>query len=154
MDVGEARAALTAASTRLTAAVDDVVEPWVRRGVATVAAAQGLDLEALGAATDRAAANARDEVRAGLAAALADPDGGSGTPLTILRRAVVHPTAVLRAAGAAPVDRDDFERRAFPDDDYRLTPAAFEDVDPTLRDPGLEWGAAQAGYHLARRARC
>lgn len=153
MDVGEARAALAAASTRLTAAVDVVVEPWVRRCVATVAGAQGLDPDDLAPATDRAAAAAHDEVMADLAAALADPGGGAGTPLTALRRAVVHPTAVLRAAGARPVDRDEFERRAFPGDDYRLTPAAFEDVDPALKDPGLEWGAATAAVHLARRAR-
>jgi len=32
-----------------------------------------------------------------------------------------------------------------------LAPAAFEDVAPELRDPGIEWGAAKAFVHLRRR---
>jgi hypothetical protein len=69
----------------------------------------------------------------------------------LLRAAVRIPTGVLAAAGVAPVDRDDFARRNFPDDPYDLTPASFADVDESLREPGLVWGAAKAHVHLARR---
>jgi hypothetical protein len=36
---------------------------------------------------------------------------------------------------------------------YDLSPAAFADLDPSLREPGLTWGAAKAHVHLARRRR-
>lgn len=83
---------------------------------------------------------------------VADPDDQRGTPLTLLRQAVRYPTEVLAAAGVPPVDRDDFARRAFPDDRYDLSPASFEDVDPALRDPGITWGAARAWVHHRRHA--
>ena len=49
-----------------------------------------------------------------------------------------------------PVERDDFAREAFPDDDYDLTPASFADVDPSLFEPGVAWGAAKAWTHRQR----
>ncbi len=99
------------------------------------------------AAGDRTRREVGAEVRRLLEA---DIDEQRTTPLAILRAAVSYPTAVLRRAGAAAVDRDDFTRRAFPDDDYDLTPATFGDVDPALREPGLVWGAAKAYVHLGR----
>ena len=69
----------------------------------------------------------------------------------MVRRAVVYPTAVLRGAGVPPVVRDADAEARFPDDDYDLTPAAFADLDPSLHEPGLVWGAAKAHVHLARR---
>lgn len=72
-------------------------------------------------------------------------------PLEILRRAVSFPTSVLRGAGVEPVRRDDFAQRSFPDDVYDLTPASFVDVDASLHEPGLVWGAAKAHVHLRRR---
>jgi hypothetical protein len=41
----------------------------------------------------------------------ADVDVQRGNPLAILRSLVRHPTAVLRSAGARPVERDEFRRR-------------------------------------------
>jgi hypothetical protein len=82
-----------------------------------------------------------------------DVDEQRGNPLGILRSLVRYPTAVLRAAGVAPVARDEFARRNFPDDIYDLSPAAFADVDPALHEPGLVWGAAKAHVHLSRRRR-
>jgi hypothetical protein len=72
-------------------------------------------------------------------------------PLALLREAVRYPTAVLADAGVPPVVRDEFAVRAFPDDAYGLAPAAFADVDPSLHEPGLVWGAAKAHVVLARR---
>jgi hypothetical protein len=72
-------------------------------------------------------------------------------PLALLRTAVRYPTAVLAAAGVAPLERSDFDRRAFPDDPYGLTPAAWADIDPSLHEPGIIWGAAKAFIVLNRR---
>ncbi len=71
----------------------------------------------------------------------------------MLRSLVPYPTAVLRAAGARPVARDEFAARNFPHDAYDLSPATFADVDPACTSPGLVWGAAKAHVHLARRRR-
>jgi hypothetical protein len=81
-----------------------------------------------------------------------DIDEQTSTPLALLREAVGPATAVLRDFGAAPVPRDPFAVRAFPEDVYGLAPATFEDIAPELKDPGLEWGAAKAFVHLRRRA--
>jgi hypothetical protein len=95
---------------------------------------------------------ARAEVVPALRALLAlDIDEQRVNPLTLLRRAVRYPTEVLAEAGVAPVVRDAFDERAFPDDPYGLTPATFADIDPALHEPGLAWGAAKAHVHLVRR---
>jgi len=80
-----------------------------------------------------------------------DLDDQSTTPLTVLRRAVRIPTAVLAGAGVEPLRRDPFDVSSFPDDLYGLTPAAFTDVDPSLGGLGIRWGAAKAHVHLSRR---
>ena len=49
--------------------------------------------------------------------------------------------------------RDEQQTRLFPDDDYDLAPANFADVDPSLAEPGLTWGAAKAYVHLQRHKR-
>ena len=82
-----------------------------------------------------------------------DVDEQRANPLALVRRAVSYPTDVLRVAGVPPVVRDEFDERAFPEDVYALTPASFADVDPTLHEPSLLWGAAKAHAHLARRRR-
>jgi hypothetical protein len=79
-----------------------------------------------------------------------DVDEQTTTPLALLREAVRYPTGALRAAGVPPVERDDFARARFPDDDYDLTPASWADVDPALAEPGIAWGAAKAWTHRAR----
>ena len=68
----------------------------------------------------------------------------------MLRDAVRYPTEVLRAAGAPAVDRDRFSTDRFPDDDYDLTPATWSDIDPSLLDLGIAWGAAKAFVHRQR----
>lgn len=81
----------------------------------------------------------------------ADIDSQPTGPLDVLRRAVRHPTQLLAAAGTAPIARDAFASRNFPDDVYDLSPASFAEVDPSLHEPGLVWGAAKAHVHLRRR---
>jgi hypothetical protein len=93
----------------------------------------------------RAAERAGEEAAASSAAAIRDLQGR--TPLEVLREAVRYPTAVLRDAGVAPVERDSFAVDRFPDDPYDLTPAHFGDVDESLVDLGLLWGAMRAWEH-------
>ena len=99
------------------------------------------------AAGSAAAAEIGGEVARLLAA---DIDHQRENPLSVLRRAVRYPTEVLSAAGAVPVERDDFAIDRFPDDAYDLTPASFGDIHPDLREPGLNWGAAKAFVHRRR----
>lgn len=82
----------------------------------------------------------------------ADIDEQPTTPLAILRDAVRYPTEALRDAGVAEVDRDDFVRDRFPDDVYALTPASWVDVDESLVESGIAWGASKAWEHKRRHA--
>ena len=82
-----------------------------------------------------------------------DVDAQRTNPLSVVRSAVRYPTEVLRSAGVPPVRRDEFAERAFPDDIYDLSPASFADVDPSLHEPGVVWGAAKAHIHLTRHRR-
>ncbi len=97
---------------------------------------------------ERARAEVGPQVRALLGT---DVDEQWTSPLHLVRRAVRFPTAVLRAAGVPPVQRDSFAAHTFPDDVYNLSPASFADVDPRLAEPGIEWGAAKAHVVLTRR---
>jgi hypothetical protein len=154
-DDPEDLAALARYADDLVVAVDAAIAGWVERSVRAVLAAQGLALDAAGSERLATASGAaRDEGTARLRQLLAqDIDEQRTNPLSVLRALVRHPTGVLQAAGARPVARDEFAQRNFPDDVYDLTPAAFADVDPSLHEPGLLWGAAKAHVHLARRRR-
>lgn len=134
-------------------AAEDALPRWVVRSVErTLVAYRGAaDPEVMSAAAE-AGARARDELMPRLRALLEqDVDEQRTNPLSILRGAVAYPTAVLRSAGVPGVVRDEFDERAFPDDDYGLTPASFAELDPALHEPGLAWGAAKAHVHLSRR---
>ncbi len=147
-------AALAGYAAALGDAVDAAIAGWVERSVARVLDAQRLTAPDAPAAAAAAGVEARREGATRVRALLAtDIDDQRGNPLAVLRTLVRYPTAVLRAAGARPVDRDDFAIRAFPDDLYDLSPATFADIDPALHEPALLWGAAKAHVHLARRRR-
>jgi hypothetical protein len=128
-------------------AVESALPAWVEAAVATrLGRAGGPDAEV-------AAQRARAEICPRLRALLAqDVDDQRTNPLAILREAVRYPTEVLRAAGAPPVERDDFARERFPDDDYDLTPATFADFGPGVFEAGIAWGAAKAWTHKQRHA--
>lgn len=125
---------------------------WVVRSVETLCVAWvgGVGPEvalAAEAAGQAAAADAGGRVRDLLAL---DIDEQRTTPLAILRGAVKYPTAVLRDAGVPPVERDRYAEDAFPDDVYDLTPASLADIDPSLAEIGIVWGAAKAFEHKNR----
>jgi hypothetical protein len=152
-DLAADEARLAAYASDLADAVDAALPVWVLRCVTDRCAAAGT---ALTPAIDRSARNAgtacRDDVGPRVRALLrTDPDDQRSTPLALLRQAVRYPTGVLAGAGVPAVRRDDFAVRSFPDDTYDLTPASFRDLDESLHEPGLVWGAAKAHVHLARR---
>ena len=80
----------------------------------------------------------------------ADVDAQRVNPLAIVRTAVAWPTEVLRDAGVRPVVRDDYAEAHFPDDVYDLTPMTWADVDESLIELGIRWGAMKAHVHLQR----
>jgi hypothetical protein len=150
----EAAANLMEHGRALADAIEAALPNWVMRSVegrwrdwkGTDADSELVD--AARAAGERARAEVGSAVRELL---MLDVDAQRINPLALVRRAVTYPTEVLRATGMPPVVRDEFDERAFPEDIYALTPASFADVDPTLHEPGLLWGAAKAHAHLARR---
>jgi hypothetical protein len=75
------------------------------------------------------------------------------TPLEIVRSATREVTDVLASAGIPPVERDEFAERAFPDDEYDVTPASLADLgDEDLGPLQLAWGLAKAKVLRADRA--
>ncbi|HEX4217096.1 MAG TPA: hypothetical protein VHZ02_01905 [Acidimicrobiales bacterium] len=137
---------------QLADAVDAALPAWVERCVALRAGQAGLaETPQMRQAAMRAGEAARQEVSTRLRALLElDIDAQTTTPLAILRQAVMYPTRVLQEAGVPAVSRDRFSESNFPSDVYDLTPAKFADVDPSLADPGLAWGASKAMAHLQR----
>jgi hypothetical protein len=137
----------------LASAVDAVIGAWVERSVARIMTAYtgAVPAEVAGAATQAGEA-ATSAVGAELRRLLAmDVEQQPTNPLSILRGAVRYPTAVLRAAGVPEVRRDEFRERTFPDDVYDLAPASWRDVDESLHEPGIIWGAWKAKTVLDRR---
>jgi hypothetical protein len=147
--------ALARYASALADGIERAIPAWVERSARRVLHEQGITVDAALSETLAAAARAARDDGAPRARVLLDTDVDEqrGNPLAIVRSLVRYPTGVLRAAGARPVERDEFSQRSFPDDDYDLTPASFDDVDPALHEPGLVWGAAKAHVHLARRRR-
>ena len=136
----------------LLAAARATVPVWLTRCVERVANAQGLEAAGLAESTSIMVERTAAETLSRLAALLGtDVDEQRANPLDILRDAISGPTAVLRAAGAQPVARDRFAEERFPDDVFDLTPATWADIDESLAEPGLTWGAWKAAMVLTRR---
>ena len=145
-------AVLTAAGAALADALERAVPGWVERSVrdlltAFAGQADPAALERAREAGRRAAAEVGPDLRRLLAA---DVDRQWVNPLALVRQAVSYPAEVLAAAGVPPVVRDDYDEAHFPDDVYGLTPRTFTDLDPSLRDVALVWGAAKARASMVR----
>jgi hypothetical protein len=65
-------------------------------------------------------------------------------PLQVFQEAMRFPTAVLRAHGVAPVDRDEVAERNLPWDLYDLAPASSSPLGEDVWRAHLAWGAAKA----------
>lgn len=147
-------AALAEHAATLLRAVEGALPAWVRRTVAerwTAWSGRALPPEVEQTAIDAATGAVAEVVPALRALLETDVDAQRTNPLSIIRGAVRHPTAVLRAAGVPPVERDAQAERLFPDDPYDLTPGAFRDLGDEVHEPGLVWGAAKAHVVLRRR---
>jgi hypothetical protein len=121
-----------------------LVDAWGRLDAEHQAAARAAAEAAAGPATAGVVAMLRDLFAH-------DPAEQRTTPLQIVRRLVAAPTEVLRDAGVPGVVRDAFEERAFPDDEYDLTPRTLGDLgDPELGPQLLAWGLAKAAVLRAR----
>lgn len=128
----------------LAEAVTAALPGWVVRSVARIHPG----LEAAAADAGRAAAA---ELGPPLHALLtADVDEQRANPLALVRDAVRYPTSVLAAAGVVPPTRSRFDAEHFPDDPYGLVPMTWRDVDESLHEPGIVWGALKARAHQAR----
>jgi hypothetical protein len=142
---------------QLLLALTGVVEPWLQRILINTAAeqlgcrTQGLPDE-LVAEVMTAAKQHAVEVLAKISDLLGtDVDAQRQNPLALLRTAAIGASSVLQHHGVSPVARDDFEVTAFPLDHYRVAPASWVDIDPSLQDPGITWGAWKAAHVLSRR---
>ncbi|HTN99873.1 MAG TPA: hypothetical protein VL068_04290 [Microthrixaceae bacterium] len=141
-------------SQELADAIDSHVEGWVVSSVIRRCAAAGVELTPeLEAALDSAARCCRAEVGTQMTALLtSDIDAQRTTPLAIIRSSIHYAADILARAGVGPVERDEFERRSFPDDIFGLSPASMSDVDESLAEPALVWGAAKAHIHRSRHS--
>ncbi len=127
-----------------------VVPGWLRRVTIDAGHRGGVDAAQLEHRIDTVVERASTDVLERLADLLGtDVDEQRTTPLTLLRESVRRPTQLLRELGALPPSAPDADR--FPDDIFRLGPATWSDVDPSLHEPGLTWGAWKAMTVLARR---
>lgn len=127
----------------LAEAITEVLPGWVVRCVVS----RGGPIEE----AERAGAAAAADVGPKLLALLtADVDDQRANPLAIVRDAVVHPTRVLHEAGVPSPHRSRFDAEHFPDDPYGLVPMTWRDVDDSLHEPGLLWGALKAKVHRDR----
>jgi hypothetical protein len=129
----------------LASAIVEVVPGWVVRSVLR----HGGPLAEATSAGAAAAAELAPRLEALLTA---DVDAQRTNPLALVRDAVVHPTRVLRAAGIEPPARSRFDQEHFPDDPYGLVPMTWRDVDESLHELGLVWGALKARAHKDRHA--
>lgn len=138
----------------LAAGIDLAIPAWVSRSVERLMTAwAGSVPEEVRREAAAAGTRARAEIGPAVAQLLAaDVDHQRTTPLALLRAGVRYPTEVLRGAGVPPVERDRFAEEAFPGDVYDLSPASLADIDPSLAEPGLAWGAAKAFVHRRRHS--
>lgn len=146
-------ARFVAISDALLAQLDAVVPGWIAGLVVDrVRQSGGTVTEEVATVAVEAGAAAHDEVMPALRTLLAaDVDDQAANPLSLLRAATGHATAALAGLGLDGVERDEFHERSFPDDTYGLAPAAWADVDPSLHELGITWGAGKAFLHKARR---
>ena len=130
---------------------------WARSTVERLGRDLGRDGEDITATAGAAVAAVEDRLPA-IAAALsalagADAADQRTTPLAIVREAVPPVTAVLRSRSWPPAQRDEWAKERFPDDPYDLTPGHVGDIDPSLLDTAVAWGAAKAWLHRRRHRR-
>jgi hypothetical protein len=147
---------LAASGEAIVAGVARELPGWVERQVERILDAWGRSDDDTRARAQREAVTAgrtaATRVEAELRALFAlDPATQRATPLEIVRSAYREPTAVLHAVGIPPVERSDFDERAWPEDRYGLV---IHDLgalgDAELAPLHFAWGMAKAKVLRAR----
>lgn len=133
--------------------IERVVEAWlVRIALDAYAMHRGSVTPEFRSVADAAAREGTEWVMARLRVTLdVDVDAQRVNPLQTLREAVRFPTRVLREAGIPAKVRDEYDQKINPDDVYGIGPAHWNDIDESLTEPGIVWGAAKASTVLQRR---
>jgi len=139
-------------SARLLQSVTAVAGPWAARLADERLTANGL----LGLVPEESRLSAVTETERlaieGLRELLElDAEQQRTNPLAVLRAATAPIGRFLASVGATPVERDEFDQRSFPDDVYGLAPVTWADIDASLLEPGIEWGAWKAATIIGRR---
>ena len=139
-------------SQRLFDALSGSLEPWLRRSFDRVVSDQEMvprvDLGRRDEVIGDATRVTLDRLRQLLETDVLEQ---RHNPLQIIRSATESVTAELRDLGARPVERDEFQQRSFPGDAFGLCPATWVDIDESLAEVGLEWGAWKAATVITRR---
>ena len=139
-------------AAELLAAATVVAPIWLRRITLQAATAGGFDESAFVDSLDAMIEAESTDLINSLGELLAtDVDEQRTNPLSLFRAAVAAPTELLRSVGVPAPPPDQFAATRFPDDVYRLGPAAWSDIGPELHEPGLIWGAWKAMTVLRRR---
>jgi hypothetical protein len=147
------------AGAAIVAGVERLAAAWVEQAVTRIIDAWGrLDpgdradvIEAARIAGVAAAARVAAELRTLF---VTDPVQQRTTPLAIVRSLRREATDVLRAVGVPGVERDEFEIRSFPDDEYGLVPHSLADLgDADLAPMLMEWGVGKSKVLRGRTTR-
>jgi hypothetical protein len=125
-------------------AVTDALPGWVVRCVTSLTPELHAEAEDAGRRAAREVGPRLHELLT------ADVDEQRVNPLMLVRDAVRYPSSVLAGAGVEPPARSTFDREHFPDDPYGLVPMTWRDVDESLHELGIVWGARKAMAHRAR----
>jgi hypothetical protein len=147
---------LAEAGDAIVAGVTRELPGWVERQVTRILDAWGRSEPDVRAQAERAAVDAAVAASARVVGDLSrllatDPSAQTATPLEIVRSAYREPTVVLTEAGIPPVERDEFDERAWPDDHYGLVISTLGDLgDPDLAPLHFAWGMAKATVLRAR----
>lgn len=139
-------------SSRLLESCRLVIEPWLNAAFDRIVVSQSLtdavDATRRQAAVEHAAALALE----GLTTLFSlDVVAQRTNPLDILRRSTAPVTEELQRLGGSPIERDEFHLRSFPSDVFGLCPATWADIDESLVEAGIEWGAFKAASVIQRQ---
>lgn len=148
--LAEAEAQYRTAAATLLDGLDGAIEAWIVRVVSQHLVGTSSSDEFAERTVEVARATHAHVVPALRELLTADVDDQRAGPLAVLRGCVGPANDLLDQAGVTPPHRDPVTVSMFPDDPYDLGPANFDDIDPSLHEIGLVWGAAKAHLVILR----
>ena len=134
----------------LLAAAAAAVPGWLGRAVEAACRDGGVDTSAIREDLDRIVVDGSQRLLSELGVLLAtDVDEQRSTPLTVCRDVGAAAAAELVRLGAEPPGA--LPLGVPPAEAFGLAPASWADIDPSLHEPGITWGAWKAMTVLRRR---